>query len=201
MKLIEALKHGINTGDWEVICQIYKSLTGEEIAVPKAITQSIDDIEIQIPTTEVFELDRHKKPRKKKVIGEKIPPNDRDKKPEPLQGSTTTINDSGVKTKSGRRVPMSTKHFNKFYDDGTEAAADLRSQNPSLSKMYVQPRPRDKTGKSDKIKVTCSLCGKIELVSQTLAQGCNDRPDENTYKCNQCCTSNGRVQLIRQGVR
>jgi hypothetical protein len=35
VKLQDLLKQGIEDGDWSIICSLYKSITGEQIEVPK----------------------------------------------------------------------------------------------------------------------------------------------------------------------
>jgi len=135
----------------------------------------------------------------------------------------TTVQDSdgNVRDKAARKVSMSipTNRKNRFNDKQTIAMKDSVKANPKLG--VQNPVPRGMRGLLDgldedshladakdtgkRVDVVCSLCGKEETVSETLAvgwfkdpPGTKDDDKQNTYKCNECSTSSGRAKLLRK---
>jgi len=121
--------------------------------------------------------------------------------------STTTDPTQKRSRKESMKIPV--QRTNRFIDDETIATQDSVKVNPKLGVQNPVPRGhRDlidgakETG--SKVSVICSMCGQHETVSETLAVGWHkDAPSlsiedrQNTYKCNDCQTPNGRAKLLR----
>lgn len=108
-----------------------------------------------------------------------------------------------TKPRIGKKVPLQTTGRKlEWHDDGTLAIEDTVKANPTLAKMYNPPKPRgnrdpDKnTGRLMRVK--CSLCGLEEDVSPVYATTYSPIPDDNTYKCNDCCTNSGRSLVMKR---
>lgn len=98
---------------------------------------------------------------------------------------------------SARRIPFDKNNKPKannigevpWEDDGVSFAEDketdkLLSTNKSVRAGLAEKRTQDT---SKKIKVQCFICSKWEEVSPTLSRGWDKNPNDNTYRCNDCC--------------
>jgi hypothetical protein len=105
-----------------------------------------------------------------------------------------------------KKVPMGgSKMQNKFKDNLSVKAGDLKKNNPLLKKIYGKAggtrASRDLIDAPDTAKtigVQCSLCDKKQKVTLALARGYNKDPDQNTYRCNECDTPSGRARSARR---
>ncbi len=84
-----------------------------------------------------------------------------------------TNKESNVSTKFGKKVAVSTsRHENKFLDDGTEAA-ELKGQTPDF-------KPSDRNRKVKMMEAICQVCGKKEIKNEIFVIG------REFYRCESC---------------
>ncbi len=112
----------------------------------------------------------------------------------------------GEKGEGGRKckaLPFTPKKTKMWVDDGRAFENEKVTNNPALG--VKNPRQRDPNRDEDigvntskKVHVVCSLCGKQEDVASVLASRYNPDPEENTYRCNDCSTPNGRAKVLRK---
>lgn len=108
---------------------------------------------------------------------------------------------------AAKKKPMKIeqRRLNQFKDTLQEDAHLLKANNQNMQKLYqnaTHPRNiRDGEKAVDTgaaVQVQCSICETKERVSAALAHGYSSDPDNNTYKCNACCTSRGRRRVKRE---
>lgn len=97
------------------------------------------------------------------------------------------------------------KRKNRFKDDLSFQANLTKKVNPKLNLLYGDGSNRVKrdliegavdTGAT--VDVQCSLCDKWEQVAGSLAARYSSNPDDNTYRCNICCTPKGQLLAARK---
>lgn len=96
-----------------------------------------------------------------------------------------------------RKVSLSipTKRQNLFVDKLDIAPDELVTKKPYLG--VANPRPREKAP-SKQINVVCSICNGKFKVFEGLATGWSKDKENNTWKCNDCCTESGRRKIKRR---
>lgn len=159
-----------------------------------AANTKFDPIEISIPTPK-------KKGRPKKVIELPTAPTERDSDGPPIRVDEEDIDESpvvrrqkrvrqkfGDQGNQARTEPLRIKGRKiKFFGEG--ANADSHKNDPQLQKLYGGMKHNRTTRELvEDIDVICSVCGREETVSPIIGANYNEDPDENTYKCNKCCS-------------
>lgn len=208
----QAFKHGIQEGNWDVICDVYRTMTGEEPPEPpKPIVVKNEFEDILNSTMEVADIIAQSSIQcEANLYVEDHDDKDDEDIEEPRRQSdedfTMPSKADGKKTK-GRRCKKEPlvlgKQKNKFVDDGTQfedERVDMNPNKPELGIRKVRPRGErpDDSNTGNKVNVVCSLCGKEESVSPLLSRGYSTNKDDNTYKCNECNSPQGRAKLLRQ---
>jgi hypothetical protein len=198
MTIPEVLKRAIENGNWEDVCIVYTTLTGEEISPPKSDYSSCADLakmEVKIPLerTPVEDKPVGRVGKKKRDTDDFIAPS---------KNKNTLRHAKGGKIPM-RPEPMGNDHRNRFADNQTIAAKELVTKRPELG--VASPIPRgsrslldiapDTTGT---ISVVCSLCGGGFLEKEALAHGFSTDKEENVWKCDDCCTPSGRRRIRRE---
>jgi hypothetical protein len=200
MKLSLVLKEAINNTDWELVAKVYTSITGEFIEIPKPLPPPIDpevlDVDIDITTIDVSQ----KGSEPSILIQKKLPEKRGEPYPEPtIRRESNFIvsskNESFVPQKSDKGTPCKTRQFKKknpgdiLVTDTGEFDNEKASKNKQLKAMYG-----NKTHKKRKlrdveppIEVECRVCHKKELVPPVLAFTYDSDPEQNAYRCNDCC--------------
>lgn len=111
--------------------------------------------------------------------------------------------EKGEKGHKCKSVPFTPIKKKMWVDDGRAFENEKVTNDPTLG--VKNPRQRD-VGRDDdigvdtskKVHVVCSLCGKQEDVAPIFASRYDPDPEENTYRCNDCCTPNGRAKVLRK---
>jgi hypothetical protein len=215
MKLPVLLKEAILEGDWDKVCFIYKQITGEDILPPQPKVVSEEEM---LASMELPSLCKIPNPEEQ-LLGSNIhiPPTNIDQQPS-IQTNTNIIDEDEENNTQQKFTTRSIKGYQHgdddiaakklplkkgyrpqlFVDNGTLAYGDKISSNPSLAKMYVPPRPRERG--NNLVHVQCSVCQKWFDLSPILTNGYSQDPKENTFRCNDCLSSRGRVQQIRDNI-
>jgi hypothetical protein len=188
MNVQESFKKAAATKDWQLIDEIYHQFFGEHLT----LEQIKDNLE--------------KKPKRKskktiypwqnieiespKIIDDQLKSkNGTSAFMSPIFQPNPSKNKQDIKNKQCRSEPLGTNSYNLFYDDATIAPEELKKQNPQLNKLYGQKHQRNRSpAESQLINVVCYVCGKQECVSPILATSYSKNPDENSYRCNKCCS-------------
>jgi len=187
MRLADWFKEAIESADWDAVCDVYETITGEKISPPtqtETITEERSLADIEMPDK------RAGRQGKKKRIQE-----------------DSFIVTSKSNIKSGRKYtktePIGQRTKNLFIDDKTIASHELVTDKPHLG--VKNPTPRGNRGISNeaedtgkKMHVVCCLCNNEYEISPILAHGYSTIADENVWKCNDCCTKSGRTRLRRE---
>jgi hypothetical protein len=90
-------------------------------------------------------------------------------------------------------IPSQGERLNRFQDDPERVLVHERVDVNKLG--GVRPQPRGKLERAQKIDVVCSLCSTPDKIMPSEARGYSPNKDDNTYKCNNCCTTRGRKNL------
>lgn len=188
----ELLKEAVEKSDWEIVKDVYKSLTGQEIvsAAPKkeaspskkrgrpAKQTTIKPQPLLLPIEEPEVLPvTPRPPLTKNFIAST--------KPDPNKKSTE-------KRRIAERKPITIENNREpvFIDDGKLAKKDSKRGDPQLAKLYgvtTTRQPRDPSeSTASKVNVECCICGLKEKVSPILAINYDSDALLNRYKCNEC---------------
>lgn len=97
------------------------------------------------------------------------------------------------------------KRKNKFKDDLSVQSNLTKKVNPKLNLLYGDGSSRvsrnlieGAVDTGNMVEVQCSLCDKWEQVAGSLAARYSSNPDDNTYRCNICCTPKGQLLAARK---
>lgn len=166
-KLPAVLKQAILEGDWQKVCVVYTTITGEPIepSKPKTETEELANMDIPIiipssPAISVFN-----------------PPED--------------DSDEPISILPQGRVRVGGKNRkNKFVDDFTLETKDLKSRNPELAKMYTTT-PTERRPPTELISINCTQCGKEVKVSPLLVIGrsvdpISQKDERPLFRCDSC---------------
>lgn len=220
MKLPDLIKTAVEKGDWNLVCAAYTAITGKPLAPPKPkepdfLNMEISEELIQQLTGggEYDNMPGYEDPENTAARGEAaeladdfVPPVV--KKKDPLDFSVDRSNvvkkNSEGKTEARKESIDIGQRKNIFHDD-TNVDSHLLKDNEQMQKLYGNGKARasrdllenvSQTGKT--IGVQCSLCEKKQTVAVALAKGWHTDPDENAYRCNDCCTPSGRIKAERK---
>lgn len=109
----------------------------------------------------------------------------------------------GKKEAKRESIKIPKQRDNKFIDNLQVATTDLKANNEQLQKLYSTSSGRvsrlltDEDAEVKYVNVICSYCEQPDTVVSSLAVGYDNDPEENTYKCNSCCTPAGRAKASR----
>ena len=192
MKLPEALKHGIQTGDWNIICKIYTGITGEPIEPPQPKEPNWADMDIPFvaytPTIihddKIVTIEAPGKPIEPDIASSLV----QEEEPVILPASAKTGEDKPARREQ-MTIPEANTRENKFTDNPNAFPNERVEVSPQLGAV-IQPR-KSKVDRS-LTEVSCGICNKTEKVSVSLAGGYSPTPNNNRYRCNTCCTSQRR---------
>jgi hypothetical protein len=202
MKLAEVFKQAITDGDWYKVCDVYKAITGEPIQPPQQgghvvpLVEELADIEMGDGSTTVLTNASKQTGRlgKKKT---RMPAEDFTA---PSRGNIK----NSKRKRQARREPVNDQdHTNKFRDDRTVAQKDIAiDQKLAVKDPLIRGNRQlldiDAADTGHTISVQCSQCDVREEVSPALAHGYDTDPEENVWKCNDCCTPSGRNEEKRR---
>jgi hypothetical protein len=195
MKLPEVLKKGILEGDWELICKVYTGITGEPIEPPKPKEPDWADMDIDISFAVPAAADGL--PGVRFVPGTAIKDVSDDAREQDLieddwiedENSQFTGDADGAQARR-EKFEATEDRDNKFVDNQGVHKKERVDINPMMGASEREPEP-EKKRKTGLIKVQCSVCDKKEETSRSLATKYKKDPDNNTYRCNACCSSRG----------
>jgi hypothetical protein len=185
MTIKEAFYQGIQHGDWQQICQVYKRLTGEEPpALPaekkKSIAEEVFGVDLDEEVDEVVELE---KMGLVKTDGFGVVTQDNDNNSEFYieHGSAVKQN-----KRAGHFVPLSNTNTPPgFVDDGSEFDDERVDKFPDNIILGIG-KVRERKRKCNLVDVKCAICGKQDKVSPILADGYDNDPQNNVYRCTHC---------------
>jgi len=203
MKIHEILKYAINNNNWDILCETYKYLTGEEISPPEpenTIRIIDDDIPIVCEEThkniERTQLSQNKKPKQKqnKLLKKKNQEN-KSKRAENQQLDSFKNKFEQFKMKPKKTTVAineeNRKSVNKFRESDIfnafiEERIDINKDDPTLGVKTKKKRKRRPP--PQKIDVVCSSCKNTFKEYAYLLEG----RDIETWKCNSCCINMAR---------
>ncbi len=216
----EVFKNGISEGNWDVVRDVYKAMTGEEAPAPPKPSTDILSQPFSFSSEnkeDVVELghkeltQEHEQPPQD--IVHEAEPTTEGKPPKEITPKNATAQDFAIQHKKSsanqsgderqcRREPINTtqKRQNTWEDDGSfdHERVDKHPDDPTLGVQHVRPRGnRDENigvDTSRRIDVVCGLCGKHESVAPILATNYREDPDHNAYRCNECNSPKGRAK-------
>ena len=210
MKLPDLIKTAVEKGDWNLVCAAYTAITGKPLAPPKPKEPDFLNMEIseeliqQLTGGGEYDSMPEAEPENEPEVMAEQPI----KKKDPLDFSVDRSN--VVKKNSegkieARKESIALGQRNNIFHDDTDVDSHLLKNNEQMQKLYGNAKARasrdllenvSQTGKT--IGVQCSLCEKKQTVAVALAKGWHTDPDENAYRCNDCCTPSGRIKAERK---
>lgn len=223
MKLPEVLKQAIKDADWKKVCAVYTAITGEKIEPPKPKLVLPDfanmDIDINFgddgpETVEQAGENALEEEEEQEVEPVSLPSNEEvsvDEAADFIEAASKKKSEPAPKVgvvsgSQSKTEPIQVaKRKNRFKDDLSVAAMHTKQRNPKLNLLYGDGSTRSTrdliegavdTGATTDVQ--CSLCDKHEKVSLMLARGYSTDPNENTYRCNVCCTPKGQLLAARR---
>jgi hypothetical protein len=197
------LKIAVEQQDWNIICGLYTNITGEPLSVTESevVEEEVEEEDILSKDFDMEEIvgdtqkeektvDNHREsmyndftaPPRKAREGEDN--TGRLMRAEPV-GAGPLKNVIGVSEEA-------------FVDDMSESLVDPETGEALVGNnknVKITPRNRRKElGMNDTsiVEVVCSLCGKNQKVSSSLAHGHSKIESQNNWKCNTCSTRRGR---------
>jgi hypothetical protein len=224
MKLPDLIKTAVEKGDWNLVCAAYTAITGKPLAPPKPKESDFLNMEISEKLIQQLtgggEYDTMPGYEDPENVAAREAANDYGseeaeiaatvavKKKDPLDFSVDRSN--VVKKNSegkieARKESIALGQRNNIFHDDTNVDSHLLKDNEQMQKLYGNGKARasrdllenvSQTGKT--IGVQCSLCEKKQTVAVALAKGWHTDPDENAYRCNDCCTPSGRIKAERK---
>lgn len=223
MKLPEVLEQAIKGADWKKVCAVYTAITGKKIEPPKPklIIPDYVNMDIDLGSEDFNKFaEQVKEEAGEDALDEEevepitLPSEEEvtvDEASDFIQSASKKKSDpaskAGVVAGSQSKVePIAiSKRKNKFKDNLAVASMHTRKVNPKLNLLYGDGSARmtrdlieGSVDTGATVDVQCSLCDKEESVSPILGRGYSTNPDENTYRCNVCCTPKGQLQAARR---
>jgi len=193
MKLGEYLEQAVLTQNWQMVCDVHYKITGKKISPPKPKLKLAD-----LDMDSVNENDEQEvEPEPEMANDEPSANSDDDEeemsppKPHTIEefkiqhGGYKTINENGEVRAKKSPLIIPDKRINQFVDDMTIKPDESVKERPELGVKAPRPRERKRV---DKVEVVCAVCHRREKVVPALAIGYSANADENTYKCNDCCS-------------
>lgn len=216
MKLPDALKHAVLTQDWEVVCKVYTTITGEPLEVPKPKEPDWSNIDIAInpqpTTTSGGSQPAYPTVKQDKDFWLKTPEAD-DKDVEAMVKDIDDNVGKGEPIFEKPEIPEGTEDF--MAPSRTEDALDSKkfgrkeriiqgerqnrfSDNPEVLAEVagIGPPPKQHRKKKDRslVTVVCAGCNQTFEVSPMLSRGYDPDPEMNRYHCNDCLASRGKTR-------
>lgn len=184
---IQQIKAGIQAGDWNLVCDGYRSMTGEGLTPPANTTSDSKWVSrLQELITELSGNNNAEEPVAVAKKSKKQP--SRKKVAEPQESESPDVIVStppvpkGVKgEREARSEPFQAPKGNRFVDDPKLFANEARLD--ALMTKGVEPAaPRNKV---ELLEAVC-VCGKREKVHPIFLEGAES---QKTYKCQKCILS------------
>lgn len=208
----EILKIAVEQKDWQLICGLYTSITGEPLSAPeiedKESSQENEFLTKEYSIDKLREQNQDESTEKEQELDSQGVDNDQ----ENIYNNFTAPTRSESREESdhsGRKMrsePVGSKPLKNaigvseygFVDNLTESLVNPETGtafSEENKRNVITPRnKRESLGMNDTslIDVRCSSCGEEQKVSKVLSYGFSNRSEENTWKCNSCNTRKAR---------
>ena len=212
----EILKIAVEKQDWQLICGLYTSITGEPLSAPESEPEeekSVEDILGKEYSIEELKYQNQLSPQEQEP---ELVDTDIDKLISSRYNDFTAPprnhDNSNGENRRMRSEPVGTSKLSNvvgiseepFIDNMTDSLVDPNTGESLLGQnkdAKITPRnKRKELGMKDTsiIDVVCSSCQKELQVSSSLSYGYSPRPQDNTWTCNSCNTRKGRREQSRE---
>lgn len=206
VKLPEVLKMAVESGDWQLVCDVYTNVTGLPLSPPqpKEMDWAGVDIDIDTQSTPTPDFTDNTEPIiddniAKELVqdegnnigehdssGEEFPFSDDESKSSFIASSKSGKPQRGLHTAIKQKMLISQERTNRFTDN-LDAFPDERVDiNPAMGVPNVSERSMRGNNQTGMIEVICVSCNKTQTISSVLASGYSADTEQNTYKCNGC---------------
>lgn len=188
MTPINKIKTGIESQNWDLICQAYTDLTGEEISVDLPETElstssvSLRDL-IQKTIKEELQLNQSSE---REFISEESVDLDNPEELENIEKSSENFKTKPFKQRVPKHGPVqASKKINAPFDKFVDPAEKKKNQVRANKTDKVKRPPKKVT------MVKCGVCGEKFDFNKEYPMGLLESKSDITKRCNKCQTQRG----------
>ena len=198
----EILKIAVEQQDWQLICGLYTNITGEPLSLPSQESEPEQEEEKEEDILDKeFDIEELKQ---EKVVDTSTQSRYNDFTA-PSKDSSSNSFGSRMRTEPIGSYLENVVGVSEegFVDDMSESLVDPDTGDSLLNKnkdVNITPRnKRKELGMKDTslVDVVCSSCGEERKISPVLSHGYSSNKNENSWKCNDCNTRKGRLNVLR----